>query len=207
MRIFLQLALFVLLAAVCFFCFVKFFKRHNRKIKIVLSCLVSAVTVFVLSLFSFENLFLRFDVPEDLFRYLSWNTLEGIAYGEDSCMVVYRSADGSYSQTLFPKENGKYKLPQGSFTKKVSNSFVKGGSVSVYRAAGTDDYYVTGVRTISPGENEEIKDNRNSKFEVRTNETGVAEYKTSMFWAYLADFDSDYTITTNGVETAIADGR
>lgn len=203
MRLFVKLLIFLVLAILLFACLCKFFKRYKKRILLLLSCAISALAVHLLFLYPVENLFCQWDSPEELFHYLSWKNIEEVVYGEKSCMVVYQDSKSSRSQIIFPKPDGKYRIPSDSFSEHIATAFVEGGAVTVDQAKGTEDHYIVGSISADAGEDRSISDNKGSRFTTETVDAGIGQYKMIAFWAYIPQFDEDYTITTCGKATEV----
>lgn len=203
MRTLFKLLVFLLLAILLFACLCKFFKKYKKWITLLLSCAISALAVYLLFLYPFENLFYQWDSPEELFHYLSWKNIEEVVYGEKSCMVVYQDSKSSHSQIIFPKLDGKYRIPSDSSSEHIATTFVEGGAVMVDQAKGTEDHYIVGNMSVDAGDSRSISDNKGSRFTTKTVDTGIGRYKMITFWAYIPQFDEDYAITTRGQEMKV----
>lgn len=203
MRLFVKLLISLVCAILLFACLCRFFKRYKKKVLLILSCAISALAVYLLFLYPFENLFYQWDSPEELFHYLSWKNIEEVVYGEKSCMVVYQDSKSSHSQIIFPKLDGKYGIPSGSFSENIATTFVEGGTIMVDQAKGTEDHYIVGTLSADVGDSRSISDNKGSRFTTKTVDTGIGQYKMITFWAYIPQFDEDYAITTCGQEMKV----
>lgn len=202
MRIWIYLLLFALLLLAVQMILKLLFKEWKKWKKASLGLCIAAALTLVLFNLPVENLFLSFEKPEEAFRYTSSAEIDGVLYGEESALVLYSQRNGPASQVIVPMKNGKYKLPSSFDLKRVASSFLKKGSVFVFWAKGTKDYYVIGDIVTGSGAVPAITDNAGSQFEVQVgkNFTQISDAISYTFWAYAFDLKESYSITADGQE-------
>ncbi len=202
MRIWIYLLLFVLLLLVIQITFRFLFKEWKKWKRFFLGlCIAAVLTLFLFDL-PVENMILSFEKPEEAFHYTSSAEIDGVLCGKESAMILYSQKNGPASQMILPMKNGKYKLPDSSALKCVVSSFLKNGSILVFWAEGTKDYYVIGDIVTNSGMAPVIIDNAGSQFEIQVgkNYTQITDYISYTFWAYAFDLKEDYSITVDGQE-------
>lgn len=202
MRRWIYLLLFVLLLLVVQIIFRFLFRDWKKWKRGVLGFCIAAVLTLFFFHFPVENVFLSFEKPEEAFRYASSAEIDGVLCGKESAMILYSQKNGPASQMIFPMKNGKYKLPDSSDLKCVNSSFMEDGSVLVFGAEGTKDYYVVGDIVTTSDTVPVILDNAGSRFEIQIgkNCTQSTDYLSYTFWAYAFDLKEDYSISVNGQE-------
>ncbi len=201
-RIWIYLFLFALLFLVGQIIIKFLFREWKKWKKVSLGlCVATALTLLLFKL-PIENLLLSFEKPEEAFRYMNSAEIDDVLYGKESAMILYSQKNGPASQMIFPMKNGRYKLPDALSLKCVDSSFLKDGSVFVFWAKGTKDYYVIGDIVTNSGIVPVIYDNAGSKFEVQVGKdyTQISNYTSYTFWCYAFNLKEDYSITINEEE-------
>lgn len=202
MRIWIYLLLFVLLLLGVQIVLKFLFKDWKKWRKASLGlCIAAALTLFLFNL-PIENLILSFEKPEEAFHYTSSAEIDNVLCGKESAMILYSQKNGPASQMILPMKNGRYKLPGSSDLKCIESSFITDGSVFVFWANGTKDYYVIGDIVANSDVAPSITDNAGSQFEVQVGKgyTQISDYISYTFCAYAFDLKESYTITINGQE-------
>lgn len=119
------------------------------------------------SFIQFENLIVRFNTPEQVFKYAKGGEVLTILEGKDSALILYKYNE-SYSVWLPYKESERWRIPQHFSSGEVYNSYLWIASDNLYsiniqHLRNTDDYYV-----IIQGRNADgpvdVSDSRNSGF-------------------------------------------
>lgn len=202
MRIWIYLLLFALLFLVVHIIFKLIFRDWKKRKIVLFGLCIAAVITFFLFCLPIENVLLSFDKPEEAFRYISFAEIDDVLYGKESAMILYSQKNGPASQMIMPMKNGKYKLPDSFDLKCVDSSFLKEGSVFIFWAKGTKDYYVIGDIATNSDTVPVVVDNAGSQFEVQVGKgyTQISDYISYTFWAYTFDLKEDYSITVNGQE-------
>lgn len=205
MRIWIYLLLFVLLLLVVQIILKFLFKDWKKWRKASLGlCIAAALTLFLFNL-PIENLILSFEKPEEAFHYTNSAEIDNVLCGKESAMILYSQKNGPASQMILPMKNGRYKLPNSFGLKRATSSFLKNGSVFVFWARGTKDYYVIGDIVTNSDVAPSVTDNAGSQFEVQVGKgyTQISDYISYTFCAYAFDLKESYTITINGQEQSL----
>lgn len=111
------LYLFICLSIAC--AVIIAYKRKTKKGKF-LSCLIlifCAAVVLLVNIFPVENLWMKFNNPEEIIEYDKKGTADNIIIGKDSCMIVYSTGNQHNGLYFAPKNENNYILPN-FFTKK-----------------------------------------------------------------------------------------
>lgn len=141
--LFISLRIFawVALAIPCIFAIRR--SRVVRKRALMITSIVLLILLVSLTaMFPVENLFLRFDTPEDVFHYTSTGDIYGRVDGESSSMILYATSPNTISEYIVPKTDTGYVIPTYLSNKTVWNSMDSNGVVQVYWQKGTQDHYV-----------------------------------------------------------------
>ncbi len=201
-RIWIYLLLFALLLLVGQIIIKFLFRKWKKWKKVSLGlCVATALTLLLFNL-PIENLLLSFEKPEEAFHYMNSAEIDDVLCGKESAMILYSQKSGPASQMIFPMKNGRYKLPDAFSLRCVNSSFLKDGSVLVFWAKGTKDYYVIGDIATNSGIAPVIYDNAGSKFEVQVGKdyTQISDYTSYTFWGYACDLKEGYSITVDRKE-------
>jgi len=175
----------------------------NKGLASILAIIMSLGLVAISSIFPFENLFISFKSPEGVFNYANYGQISGIAYGKDSCMVIFSNFDNTNACYFMPKSEKGYKIPYHFSSKKISNRFVGDGLFQIYRVNGTDDYYLFGMTTTS-SKSMVILNNQGKLIE---NVFIIGEHSignTYIFYEYIECYTEDYYIVINGEKVPMA---
>ena len=190
----------ILIGCVLFFCFAiiarKGITAHKRLGYIVTLC-VSVISVFLLSFWPFEDLFITFDSPETAYAYYTGDKSDvALVVNGDGCDLVVGRQNGSDTHLIVPKTEGGWKTGIGWHTKKIHQQFSNGILVCVYQYNNTRDYFITILNTN--GGETYVSDNRHTKFcpLETSNDSGTEPFVT--YYAHIMDFDSRYSTTVNG---------
>ena len=141
--LFISLRIFawVALAIPCIFAIRRSSAVRKRALMIT-SIVLLILLVSLTAMFPVENLFLRFDTPEDVFHYTSTGDIYGRVDGESSSMILYATSPNTISEYIVPKTDTGYVIPTYLSNKTVWNSMDSNGVVQVYWQKGTQDHYV-----------------------------------------------------------------
>lgn len=113
-------------------------KRALMITSIVLLMLLISLT----AMFPVENLFFRFDTPEDVFHYTNTGDIYGRVDGDSSSMILYATSPNTIGKCIVPKADTGYVIPAYLSSKAVWDSISSNGIVKVYLQKGTQDHYV-----------------------------------------------------------------
>lgn len=155
-------------------------KRPQYKKKIILYvCIAWMVASTVSYWMPVENIFIRFDTPEDVFRYTTIGTIVDVEKGENSAMIVYVTKDGEYSSAFSKKDGDKWKIVTslGLCYVKSDNGFF------IFKVMKTDDCYLSGV---VHGTGVFIEDSEGSDFKV---------IGKGFAYAFIGDIGDDYSFS------------
>lgn len=151
------------------------------------SVLLSGVVVLLfLIVLSFQlNRFKVYENVQDFFddNYSYKVSVEAVIYGDDSCLVYYKTGIDSYSYCYFRTLPNGYKLLKNSSYKKVFDKFDSEGSIEVYHLNETDDYYLMAVADPNAKDICLYSDNDN---EIKLDVTQIKN--TNFYCAFIDDF-------------------
>ena len=147
--------------------------------------------------FPFENMFINFSSPEDVFKYTTNGYIDKIIYGDSSCMIIY--TDNNSKHTLFVLEvNNAYKIvtyPQYSKEHLFSKNYC---TANIYTLNQTGDTYCVG-EFISDVNDVNITDNFNTEYYFFK-----ADESIYYFYGYINDYNENYSVYINSQETVFA---
>lgn len=164
------------------------FRRKGLKLKIVkgIGCIIGFLIILIMP---FENLFLKFDTPEQAFNYggNNWTIIDTIE-NEKSALIIY-DENGSTFSTLVRKSGDKWKA---AFLPEDQDLFSLGmeGTVLITRERNSNNFYI--MIAVDP-DIKSVTDNQNSNFELFS--------KTSMrnnYVAYVENCTDNYIIDIDG---------
>lgn len=164
---------------------------------------ISIALISVLAFFPFENLFITFDSPEKAFEYYNFGRYDTkiVVEGND-CDFVVGCKNDKDTYSIIPKTADGWKIGIGSNIIEISKVFYDGIIVRVFQYRNTDDYFVS-VFNPAGGESD-ISDKFNTRFysTARVNDTLDKKYVT--YYAFVPDFDLQYSLNVNGEEIAFS---
>lgn len=160
---------------------------------------LSVVLVTVLAFIPFENLFVTFDSPKDVYRYvnLGADDVELIVDGSKSDFVVGEE-NNSNTYLIVPKTTDGWKVATGFNTNKIIKKVADEITIDIYQYKNTDDYFIV-VFNANGGESQ-ITDSCNSKFYSLKDTYSSSDKTYFTYYAHIKDFDSQYSINVNGNE-------
>ncbi len=163
--------------------------------KILLVLFLYSIILFILVCIPFENLFVNFSSPEDVFKYTKQGKIDKIIYGENSCMIYYSAGD-SNGITFARKEGSFYKIVP--FNQYSINTMLSENSrfdhVYTENYSG-DTYYSLTLFNKSYDNISELKDSITITDDFKTEFSLVR--RDDYFWefcAYVKDYNEDYTV-------------
>lgn len=167
--------------------------RKHFAAKILLVLFFYSFIAFILWCIPFENLFINFSSPEDVFKYTKQGEIERIIYGENSCMIIYNNDNSQ--QTLFVRKDGDgYKIVtymQYSKEYLVSKNYC---STHIYTLNQTGDTYSVG-HLYNNTNDVKLSDNFDTEYYL-THINGNVYY----FYGYLKDYNENYSLYINSTE-------
>ena len=165
--------------------------KGKRKLR-VLVFLLAFTSIFWLAMIPFENLFVTFSTPDELFDYYGNSTERRYIVGEESLMMVYVDKDGIRSFEMARKAKQGWKIVALPGIRRVYGHSYDGIVVNIFHCARTKDYYVRVGDTI--GNVQEITDNRGTMLWHE----GATRKNVSGWSGYVIHFDETYAINVNG---------
>jgi len=192
--IFIRVAFFVIIFIVTVI-LIRKYKKNNKKL-IILSFMFCTILGSFSHLIPFENCFIKFNSPEEVFDYIGSGEIIDIIYGKDSCMIVYSKGENTFSHTIILKPE-KYKIASYFSIKRESVYLEKYGDIKIYNVSGCSDVYLVGYIIMKDNEEPTIEDINNIEFNViKTNEFNNTI--TIMVYSYVENISDDYYILING---------
>lgn len=182
------------LLAILFIAFIIFtLKNKTTRLK-VLKIIFSVFMALIIIIMPFENLILKFDSPEQAFKYaVSNSTVIKIIENENTALVIYDDA-GDVKATIINNSQGKWKasfLPNNQSLSRLKDS----GIILITRERQINNFYVMiAVRS----EVKSVSDNMNSSFE-----TFSLNDKWTNFVTYVESCNNNYIIKIDGDEYKI----
>ena len=164
------------------------FRKKGLKLKIVkgIGCIIGFLIILIMP---FENLFLKFDTPEQALKYCVKNSIiiETVE-NEKTTLIIYKES-GSTKATIINNRNGKWKAP---FLPNDQDLFSLGmeGTVLITRERNSNNFYI--MIAVDP-DIKSVTDNQNSNFELFS--------KTSMrnhYVTYVENCTDNYIIDIDG---------
>ena len=165
--------------------------KGKRKLR-VLVFLLAFTSVLWLGMIPFENFFVTFSTPDELFDYYGNSVERKYIMGEESVLMIYVGNKENKGIEMARKTSRGWKIVALSGRRCVYSYSYDGVVVSIYRCTGTKDYYVRVGDTT--GKVREVTDNRGTTlwYEAPTS-------KGSGGWSgYAIDFNETYAINVNG---------
>lgn len=170
--------------------------------------LVVAAMVLLFSLlqqFPPENLFMRFDTPEEAFRYTSSRKVLETVENCESCMVLYEGrGDEPVSWCALQKSESGWKLPTANRIQAEGSSRVNADALPdfcgscqymVMRYRDTNDYYLYIATYVDKGKTEFV-DNRNEPVSCILTSNDYGSYVT--ICVPFNGYPTDYMLTVDG---------
>lgn len=153
----------------------------------------------LLSAFPIENCFINFNSAKSIQQYYASGNYIDSVYGNSSYMVIYSTGSNTTSHFIGKKSTKGYKIPNYLGYKKVYNSFVSNGHITIYKARGTNDYYLLG--TIFLQEDEiEIRDSNNLLMKSIVYQNGDTNNNLAVFYGFTNDIYDNYSLRVNEKE-------
>lgn len=139
-----------------------------------------------------ENLFFTFKTPQAVFRYSYFGQMTGTVEGEDSCLLLYTLPSGANTRAILPKTEKGYQIGTSLSYEQVSAKLYAHGTVSVYHAKDTQDYYVC-IFGLYTGDIPDISDSRETVFQITTENPQNASSRIFVAYGYINDMkENDY---------------
>lgn len=166
-------------------------KQIKKRYVVIPVLIVFSVCCLCLNLFRVENFFMTFRTPEEIFQYeYVSGTIQAVAQGKDSCMILYTKTDGTYSYMICSKNEKGYKITSDFSFKKIYKKISLDAIpiFEVYNVRDTNDFYVV-CWFHSP--EVFISDNRNTELEK------IKDGDIVITYGYVENMNNDYYMLIN----------
>ena len=157
----------------------------HRNILIVADIIIVCIIGLLLHQTPFENLFIGFSSPEDVFNYTSSGQITDMVYGDNSVMIVYKTGN-NINFCFTTKKDDKYKIVTSFQMKKDSFLSKNGVAVNITTLNSINDSYALG--TVQ--HNVKITDNSDSDYKLIPTDFDTI-YK---FYGYVNNYDESYSL-------------
>lgn len=122
--------------------------------------------------------------------------------GKSSAMILYQNND-AISISILPKSEKGWKISTYFSYEKISSQTVSKRIIDVYRAKGTEDYYVL-IQDPFASATVEVADNVGSTFQNLKEDNQGTNTQNITYYAYVYRMDSSYTLSINQESILIA---
>ena len=180
-----SLTRFIIAIVIFVIIFILVKKSKHRNILIVADIIIVCIIGLLLHQTPFENLFIGFSSPEDVFNYTSSGQITDMVYGDNSVMIVYTS-DNNINYCFTIKENDTYKIVTPAQMKKDNFLSKDGIAVNITTLDNINDSYAFG--TVQ--HNVKITDNSDSDYKLIPTDFDTI-YK---FYGYVNNYDKSYSL-------------
>ena len=182
------------------------YKKNNLQKKPIIIYLVLLAIVFNIAKLPIENVFLKYDSPEEAFDYVGKGEYLGAEEGEDSYLIILQHKS-EQKNIYLSKENSYLKMPFFAPREEVV-SFGNNPHIiaSLIREEDTNNGFVVLILTYSSINNKDdyIIDNMNSKFKRHLYSDERKNDYFHIYSAYVENLDEEnYIININGEEYAV----
>lgn len=169
--------------------------RKHFAAKILLVLFFYSFIAFILWCIPFENLFINFSSPEDVFKYTKQGEIDKIIYGENSCMIYYSNGE-SNGITFARKEDSFYKIVPFNQYSVNTTSLEKFRFDHVYTENYSGDtYYSLIFFNKSDDDISEFRDSITITDDFKTEFSLVrCDDFFCEFCAYVKDYNEDYSV-------------
>ena len=182
-------------------------KKRYAAVTVVFPFVILAVSYIVLTLFPAEKWLLRFDTPQEAFRYYSRMNILRIDERENCALIVAEThtndtektqEGGGYTFYILTKQNGGWRI--NPFTPKryyaLSSDKTKSVFLQKMHVPDTEDCFIVCPSRYHNGVPvEHISDNRNSTFQFF--DVPVTNAK-DFYYALVNDVDENYECYVDG---------
>ena len=180
-------------------------KLPHKKQLIIASLVIAFVMIITLSFVPFENAFITFNSPEASYKYtkLGKSNIELVLSGDHSDFIV--DSEGEYERTylIVPKNSDGWKIGLAINTKKIDQLFIEDITVNLYQYKDTNDYFITIIGFTNKVQ--KISDSCASVFYPLEKESASSEMVSKCYFAYVREYNSDYSITIDDISVSFGD--
>lgn len=171
-------------------------KRKGVALPALVGGCIAVLSFFLLPFL--EGVALSYSSPQAAYQANHFGQIDAVAEGVHSTLVVSQKGGANSAITILPKNGDMWKIASGLETKLVGSTVVGSPKalVSLYRYAGSSDYYLVANTIDLESQEIEVADSENTSF---THWERNAPAGTFYFCcASLNRLDQDYTLYVNG---------
>jgi len=196
----IRLIIWSIIFATVYYLVMKKTKITQKRRIVFLSFLLCLVLGTLSSLFPIENLFISFDDPEDVLKYIQGGTIEGVVHGNNSSMfITENSKDASISHFIIPRTDAGYKIPSFFSVQRILHK-QDDISFNLYSVLRTNDYYIVG--SIVSSEEISIRDSNNAT--LKSSSVKTVDAYLILFFGYIKNYTSEYYLLIDETIVAIS---
>lgn len=167
---------------------------HRKKLAQGIAVSICVIAIALTSMVPVENAFVRFETPEEVFEYANTGEIQDVLFWEKTAMIIYKDNNGTVSHYLVPQVEGAWSIPGNDSLIRVHHKLDHNGTVDIYNANNTDDYYgFASVGRIPEDEVVIIDELGNVLSENIVNVSG-----TGFLYFSISDVSHEYYLLFNG---------
>lgn len=152
--------------------------------------MAESLLYILLNVCPFENLFIDFSSPEDVFKYTTTGDIDKVLYGDNSCMIIYTDNDNSKDIMFARKDDNGYKIVTYLQYSKESLIPRKHCFTYMYKLNQTEDTYCYG-HLIHDTNDIDLSDNYDTEYCVFHIDDKV------YYYGYLKNYNGNYSLYVN----------
>lgn len=152
--------------------------------------MAESLLYILLNVCPFENLFIDFSSPEDVFKYTTTGDIDKVLYGDNSCMIIYTDNDNSKDIMFARKDDNGYKIVTYLQYSKESLIPRKHCFTYMYKLNQTEDTYCYG-HLIHDTNDTDLSDNYDTEYCVFHINEDV------YYYGYLKNYNGNYSLYVN----------
>lgn len=189
----------MILVIVLVFILFKVIHIKTRK-KVLIISLFGLVFYIAIMCTPIENLFISFDTPTEALSYYDPFVAKVIdtVEGNETCMIITQKDVNESGVSYVKKSVDGYKvLSPIHFPYSVKSKLDGHGSIEIFRAFGTSDYYLEGNCISDSGTINKVSDSLNSDIKVilvydfNKNNVNLKDY---LIFGYLNNYENSYSL-------------
>lgn len=166
-------------------------KRRWSRVALIIMAILTTISTFI----PVENAFVTFSSPQSAYNYNNIGNVRLLVHGETTDFIVGSNGDTEV-HAIVPKSDNGWKLGTKLDIKRIVQTINDGIIIHVYQYKNSEDYYITVLDTN--GGPSEIIDNHSSNFQCLDKHNGELNKTFYTYYAYINDYDAQYTLTVNG---------
>ena len=172
-------------------------KIKKKKIAVIIAVVCLVVLRIIVTHIAFENLFYKFNSPEEVYRYV--NTFEkseivDVVNAEKSAVVISKGTKKTVYLSVL-KSGDKWAIDPASYIGTEYVFIDEDYVINIIKSRTTNEYFIN-VYDLKGNKKPIITDNIGSEFAVFEGD-GLVTYNC---YAFLKSFDENYSISINGTE-------